>query len=151
MAFRWRATNGLLRSPLLSWNMVTKAEKKKSKKTKAKTTKQRNLFTLWDAIPPDKSFWIRACIVVTQMAAVTGVPYHARIDRRGRGSGIPHTSQHSMLGHHRLASETPFNGVSLAGRQWPASSVTCIWILSSKRSCQSWTPSDKPFWIHTCI
>ena len=25
-------------------------------------------------------------------------------------------SQHSMLGHHRHASETPFNGVSLAGR-----------------------------------
>ena len=24
-------------------------------------------------------------------------------------------SQHSMLGHHRPASETPFNGVSLAG------------------------------------
>ena len=25
-------------------------------------------------------------------------------------------SQHSMLGHHLHASETPFNGVSLAGR-----------------------------------
>ena len=25
-------------------------------------------------------------------------------------------SQHSMLGHHRPASESPFNGVALAGR-----------------------------------
>ena len=51
--------------------------------------------------------------------------------------------QHSMLGHHRPASETPC-GVSLAGRWWPA--YCGIWILSSplinlKKSCQSWTPS----------
>ena len=31
-------------------------------------------------------------------------------------------SQHSMLGHHQHASETLFNGVSLAGRGWPACS-----------------------------
>ena len=31
-------------------------------------------------------------------------------------------SQHSMLGHHRHASETPFNGVLLTGRRWPACS-----------------------------
>ena len=37
-------------------------------------------------------------------------------------------SQHSTLGHHRHASETPFKGVSLAGRWWPAFSD--IWILS---------------------
>ena len=36
-------------------------------------------------------------------------------------------SQHSMLGRHLHASETPFNGVSLAGRWWPAYSGT--WIL----------------------
>ena len=36
-------------------------------------------------------------------------------------------SQHSMLGYHRYASETPFNGVSLAGWWWPAYSDT--WIL----------------------
>ena len=28
-------------------------------------------------------------------------------------------SQHSMLGHHRSASETPFHGVSLAGQDGP--------------------------------
>ena len=33
-----------------------------------------------------------------------------------------------IVGHHRLASETPLNGVSLAGRCWPANSG--IWILS---------------------
>ena len=32
-----------------------------------------------------------------------------------------------MLGHHGHASETPFNGVSLAGRWWAA--YSCIWIL----------------------
>ena len=36
-------------------------------------------------------------------------------------------SQHSMLGHHRHASETPFNCVSLACQWWPAYSG--IWIL----------------------
>ena len=63
---------------------------------------------------------------------------HARIQRGDRGSGHPHLknhknieflsnrpdplkfsklpSQHSTLGHHRHASETPFKGVSLAGR-----------------------------------
>ena len=33
-------------------------------------------------------------------------------------------SQHPMLGHHRHASETPFNGISLAGQDGPL-----IWIL----------------------
>ena len=37
-------------------------------------------------------------------------------------------SEHSMLGHHRPASETPI-GVSLAGRWWP--DFIGIWILSS--------------------
>ena len=37
-------------------------------------------------------------------------------------------NQHSTLGHHRHASETPFTGVSLAGWWWPAFSD--IWILS---------------------
>ena len=36
--------------------------------------------------------------------------------------------QHSMLGHHRPAGETPFNGVSLVGRWWPAfSSIRILW------------------------
>ena len=58
-------------------------------------------------------------------------------------------SQHSMLGHHRPASE----GVSLAGRWWPANSG--IWILplfiklKKKNRCQSWTTSEKTFWIRT--
>ena len=62
-----------------------------------------------------------------------------------------------MLGHHRHASETPFNGVSLAGRRWPAYSGT--WILpplikkkkKKKKRFQSWTPSDKTFWIRAWI
>ena len=67
---------------------------------------------------------------------------HARIQRGDRGSGHPRLknhknieflsnrpdplkfsklpSQHSTLGHHRHASKTPFKGVSLAGRLWPA-------------------------------
>ena len=56
-------------------------------------------------------------------------------------------SQHSMLSHHRHASETPFNGDSLAGRWWSAYSGT--WILK-KKNHQSWTPSDKTFWIRAC-
>ena len=35
-------------------------------------------------------------------------------------------SQHSMLGHNRHASETPFNSASLAGRWWSAYSATLI-------------------------
>ena len=48
-------------------------------------------------------------------------------------------SQHSTLGHHRHASETPLKGFSLAGRWWPA--LSDIWILSpfkkKKKRCQS--------------
>ena len=40
-------------------------------------------------------------------------------------------SQHSMLGHYLHASETPFNGVSLAGRCRPTFSG--IWIPSSTK------------------
>ena len=40
-----------------------------------------------------------------------------------------------MLGHHRPVSETPFNGVSLAGRRWLAYSG--IWILSSTKNKQN--------------
>ena len=63
-------------------------------------------------------------------------------------------SQHSMLGIHWHASETPFNGVSLAGRWWPAYSGT--WILPplinfKNKRCQSWIPSDKTFWIRAWI
>ena len=77
-------------------------------------------------------------------------------------------SQQSMLGHHWPASETPFNGVSLAGRLWPA--LSAIWILFplikknvvGVRWCllfgdalywkkkKSWTPSGKIFWIRAC-
>ena len=62
--------------------------------------------------------------------------------------------QHSMLGHHRPTNETPFNGVLLAGQWWPVNSG--IWILPpliklKKKCCQSWIPSDKQFWISTCL
>ena len=45
------------------------------------------------------------------------------------------------------------NGVSLAGRWCPANSG--IWILPpfiklKQKGCQSWTTSDKPFWIRAC-
>ena len=49
-------------------------------------------------------------------------------------------SQHSTLGHHRHASETPFKGVSLAGR-WPAFSD--IWILSTLKKKKKKTLSDQ--------
>ena len=44
-------------------------------------------------------------------------------------------SQHSMLGHHRHASESPLNGVSLAGRWWPV--YSCGWILLSPHQLKS--------------
>ena len=50
-------------------------------------------------------------------------------------------SQHSTLGHHRHANETPFKGVSLEGRWWPA--LSDIWILSPlKKRCQSSDPDQ---------
>ena len=56
-----------------------------------------------------------------------------------RGSGPPEILKANEL----------LNGVSLAGRCWPAFSG--IWILSSLENIlsvlQSWTPSDKTFWI----
>ena len=59
-----------------------------------------------------------------------------------------------MLGIHWHASETPFNGVLLAGRWWPALSGT--WILPplinfKNKRCQSWIPSDKTVWIRAWI
>ena len=43
------------------------------------------------------------------------------------------------------------NGVSLAGRLWPAFSA--IWILFPliKKRKKSWTPSGKTFWIRACF
>ena len=90
--------------------------------------------------------------------------YIVRIQRGDRGSGPPPpllknhknieflsntgpdplefsklSSQHSTLGHHRHASETPFKGVSLAGR-WPAFSD--IWILSPLKKKKKRQSSD---------
>ena len=56
------------------------------------------------------------------------------------------SSQHSIFGHNLHASE---NGVSLAGRWWPANSG--FWIIpppfslkkKKKKRCQSWTPLTK--------
>ena len=93
------------------------------------------------------------------------ITFHGRIQR---GTGGPDTlplknhknigflsnellSLHSMLGHHRHASETPFkfNGVSLAGRWWPA--FISVWIISplinytyiQKKVVQFWPPLTK--------
>ena len=81
--------------------------------------------------------------------------------RGGGGAGGPDPpwkitklqSQHSMLGHHRPAGETPFNGVLLAGQWWPFYRI--IWILckktKNKKRCQSWTPSEKNFLIRAWL
>ena len=42
------------------------------------------------------------------------------------------------------------NGVSLTGQWWPAYSGIAP-IPKKKNSCQSWTPSDKTFWIHAWL
>ena len=49
-------------------------------------------------------------------------------------------SQHSTLGHHRPASKTPFKGVSLVGRLWPA--FCDIWILSPLKKKKKKTLSE---------
>ena len=89
---------------------------------------------------------------------------HARIQRGwNRGSGPPEKSQnYRFFGStvpeplknlkttklafnvwpRRPASETLF--------QWPASVVSGSSHPSSKKSCQSWTLSDKTFWIRVC-
>ena len=54
-----------------------------------------------------------------------------------------------MLGHHRHASETPFQ---MAFR-WRADDGPFSWYIDSpslinyKKTYQIWTPSDKTFWI----
>ena len=63
--------------------------------------------------------------------------------------------------HCRAVIGTPakrhLNGVSLAGRSWPA--YIAVWILSlssltkktkQKKTFLSWNPSDKTFWIRAC-
>ena len=63
-------------------------------------------------------------------------------------------SQHSMLGHHRHASETPFKWRFAGGptRRWPANSGMLILppLIKLKKTRQIWTPSDKTFWIRVC-
>ena len=58
-------------------------------------------------------------------------------------------SQHSMLGHHRPASETPFNGVLLAGRWWPA--VLVLFRSSSPYQKKMLDPFCKTYWIRVWI
>ena len=70
-------------------------------------------------------------------------------------------SQHSMLGYHRPASETPFKW-RFAGGPMMALFKCYLDPLSShqktnkqtkikqKKACQSWTPSGKTFWIRAC-
>ena len=66
-------------------------------------------------------------------------------------------SQHSMLGHHLHPSETPFKWRFAGG---PMMARFCdIWILSPLKKekkktlseLQSWTPSDKTFWIRVWV
>ena len=66
-------------------------------------------------------------------------------------------SQHSMLGHHLHASETPFKWPFPGGQMMPAYSG--IWILTSlvnkktkqKKTLSKFDPSDKTFWICVCV
>ena len=54
---------------------------------------------------------------------------------RWKSTRLP--SQHSMLGHHRHASET--RHIVVFG--------SSLLSLTKKKRCQSWTPSGKTFWI----
>ena len=67
-------------------------------------------------------------------------------------------SQHSMFGHHRHSSETPF----LMAFRWRANDGTLIVVFGSsfpswtenkrtKKTRQSWTPPDNTLWILACI
>ena len=64
-------------------------------------------------------------------------------------------SKHSMVGKHRPASETPFKW-RFAGRPMMA---RLLWNLdppsplqlNKQERCQSWTPSNKTFWIRAWI
>ena len=61
-------------------------------------------------------------------------------------------SQHSTMGHYRPASETPFQW-RFAGRPIIARFWWSLEPLSPKpkqKKYQSWTPSDKIFWIRAC-
>ena len=65
--------------------------------------------------------------------------------------------QHSMLDHHRTASETPFKwrfaGGPLMARLWWYLDASPLHQTEKKRKkrCQSWTPSYKSFWIRACV
>ena len=68
-------------------------------------------------------------------------------------------SQHSTLGHHRHPSETPFKR-RFAGGPMMAHFFSDMWILSPLKKekkkktlseLQSWTPSDKTFWIRAWV
>ena len=61
-------------------------------------------------------------------------------------------NQHSRMGHFRPACETPFQW-RFAGRPIIVRFWWCLVPLSPKKqqkTYQSWTPSDKTFWIRTC-
>ena len=62
-------------------------------------------------------------------------------------------SRHSMLGILRPASKMPFKwgfagGPTMARWSWYLFGSSPL--LKKKKSCQSWTPSDKNFWIRVC-
>ena len=64
-------------------------------------------------------------------------------------------SQHSMLGHHRRASESPlkwpFGGGSIMARlKWYLDPPYQTKKQTNKKPRQSWTPSDNTFWICEC-
>ena len=96
---------------------------------------QERMFRQLKAIESTQSVVQKPMRTIKWVLSVYIVRSHARIQR---GEFLSNTgpdplkfsklpSQHSKLGHHRQASETPFKGVSLAGRWWPAFSD--IWIL----------------------
>ena len=61
--------------------------------------------------------------------------------------------QHSFLGYHWHASQTPFKWHFSGGLMIALIVVIGSSLSSStkKKKKKSWTPSDKTFWIRTCV
>ena len=63
-------------------------------------------------------------------------------------------SLHSMLGHQRHASETPFKWRFTGGPMYARRFYWHLEHLIKKQknnTTQSWTPSEKTFWIRACV
>ena len=59
--------------------------------------------------------------------------------------------QNSMLGHHRDATETAFKWLFAGGPMMARFKGYFDHFSTKKKRCQSWTPSDKSFWIREWV